>query len=175
MRSIVADGTGAPDVLSLAELPDPEPAAGEVLVKVAATAVNRADTLQRQGLYPPPPGASDVIGLECSGTVVALGEDVQGWQVGDEVCALLAGGGYAELVAVPSGQLMPVPEGVSLIEAAGLPEVAATVWSTVFMLADTKPGARFLVPGRAGGLGTLQIQPACALGPASFTTHGSPA
>src|SRR3546814_12769667 len=123
MRATVADGTGAPDVLALAELRDPGPAAGEVLVKVAATAVNRADTLQRQGLYPPPPGASDVIGLECSGTVVALGEDVQGWQVGDEVCALLAGGGYAELVAVPSGQLMPVHEGVSLIAAAGLREV----------------------------------------------------
>ncbi|HEY9563952.1 MAG TPA: NAD(P)H-quinone oxidoreductase [Nocardioides sp.] len=174
MRAIVADGTGAPDVLSLAELPDPEPAAGEVLVKVAATAVNRADTLQRQGLYPPPPGASDVIGLECSGTVVALGEDVQGWQVGDEVCALLAGGGYAELVAVPSGQLMPVPEGVSLIEAAGLPEVAATVWSNVFMLADLKPGERFLVHGGAGGIGTFAIQLACALGAEVFTTAGSP-
>ncbi len=103
MRAVVMDGAGGPEVLHVADVPDPEPGPGEVLVKVAATAVNRADTLQRQGFYPPPPGASDIIGLECSGTVAALGDGVEGWAVGDEVCALLAGGGYAELVAVPAG------------------------------------------------------------------------
>ena len=118
MRAVIASADGGPEVLSVGELPDPRPGLGEVVLDVAATAVNRADTLQRQGRYPPPPGASEVIGLECSGTVSALGDGVEGWSVGDEACALLAGGGYAEKVAVPAGQLMPVPDGVSLERAA---------------------------------------------------------
>lgn len=174
MRAVVADGTGGPEVLSVGEVPDPTPAAGEVLLDVVATAVNRADTLQRQGFYPPPPGASDTIGLECSGRIAALGEGVEGWSVGDEVCALLAGGGYAERVAVPVGQVMPVPGGVSLVEAAALPEVAATVWSNVFMTAHLARGERFLVHGGAGGIGTMAIQLAAARGAEVLATGGSP-
>ncbi|MEJ7794125.1 MAG: NAD(P)H-quinone oxidoreductase [Nocardioides sp.] len=174
MKAVVAAGTGGPEVLSLGELPDPEPGPGEVLVEVVATAVNRADLLQRQGFYPPPPGASDVIGLECSGTVAALGEGVEGWSVGDEVCALLAGGGYAERVVVPSGQLMPLPPGVDLVTAAALPEVACTVWSNVFMVAGLRPGEQFLVHGGAGGIGTMAIQLAHALGARVYATAGTP-
>ena len=173
MKAVVADGTGGPEVLSLGELPDPEPGPGEVLVAVVATAVNRADLLQRQGFYPPPPGASDVIGLECSGTVAALGDGVEGWSVGDEVCALLAGGGYAEQVVVPVGQLMPVPDGIDLVTAAALPEVACTVWSNVFMVAGLQRGETFLVHGGAGGIGTMAIQLAHALGARVFATAGS--
>ena len=173
MRAVIASGTGGPEVLSVGEVPDPTPGPGEVLVAVAATAVNRADTLQRQGFYPPPPGASDVIGLECSGTISALGDDVEGWAVGDQVCALLAGGGYASYVVVPAGQLMPVPAGVSLVEAAALPEVACTVWSNVFMVAGLQPGDRFLVHGGSGGIGTMAIQLGTALSAKVFTTAGS--
>jgi putative PIG3 family NAD(P)H quinone oxidoreductase len=170
----VTTGSGGPEVLSVGEVADPRPAAGEVLVDVVATAVNRADTLQRQGFYPPPPGASDTIGLECSGRIAELGEGVEGWSVGDEVCALLAGGGYAARVAVPVGQVMPVPSCVSLVEAACLPEVAATVWSNVFMTARLQKGERFLVHGGAGGIGTMAIQLAAARGAEVFTTAGSP-
>ena len=173
MRAVTASGSGGPEVLSVGELPDPVPGPGEVLVDVAATAVNRADTLQRKGFYPPPPGASDVIGLECSGTVAALGDGVEDWSVGDEVCALLTGGGYAERVAVPAGQLMPVPEGVSLVEAAALPEVACTVWSNVFMVAGLQPRETLLVHGGAGGIGTLAIQLASALAARVVATAGS--
>ena len=173
MRAVVTDGAGGPEVLRVGEVPDPEPGPGEVLVKVAATAVNRADTLQRQGFYPPPPGASEIIGLECSGTVAALGADVEGWAVGDEVCALLAGGGYAELVAVPAGQLMPVPDGVDLVTAGALPEVACTVWSNVFMVAGLQRGETLLVHGGAGGIGNLAIQLGVALGARVFTTAGT--
>src|SRR5213082_428576 len=122
---------GGPDVLRWTEVPDPEPGPGEVLIDVHASAVNRADLLQRQGFYPPPPGASDILGLECSGRIAALGAGIEGWSVGDEVCALLAGGGYAERVAVPAGQVMPVPAGVDLVTAAALPEAACTVWSNL--------------------------------------------
>jgi putative PIG3 family NAD(P)H quinone oxidoreductase len=174
LRAAVAAGTGGPDVLSVGEVDEPHPKAGEVLVEVVATAVNRADTLQRQGFYPPPPGASETIGLECSGRIVALGEGVTGWSVGDEVCALLAGGGYAARVAVPVGQVMPVPSGVSLVEAACLPEVAATVWSNVFMTANLRKGERFLVHGGAGGIGTMAIQLAAARGAEVYATAGSP-
>ena len=174
MRAVVTTGTGGPEVLSVGEVADARPAAGEVLIDVVATAVNRADTLQRQGFYPPPPGASEVIGLECSGRIAELGEGVEGWSVGDEVCALLAGGGYAARVAVPVGQVMPVPSGVSLVEAAALPEVAATVWSNVFMTAHLAKGERFLVHGGAGGIGTMAIQLAVARGAEVFTTAGSP-
>ncbi|MBD3916431.1 NAD(P)H-quinone oxidoreductase [Nocardioides hwasunensis] len=174
LRAVVTTGAGGPEVLSVGEVEEPRPGAGEVLLDVVATAVNRADTLQRKGVYPPPPGASEVIGLECSGRIAELGEGVEGWKVGDEVCALLAGGGNAARVAVPVGQVMPVPAGLSLVEAAGLPEVAATVWSNVFMTAHLQKGERLLVHGGAGGIGTMAIQLASALGAEVFTTAGSP-
>ena len=175
MRAVIANGAGGPEVLSVGELPDPEPGPGEVVVEVAATAINRADLLQRQGFYPPPPGAPDTLGLECSGTVAAVGDGVTGHQVGDEVCALLAGGGYAERVVVPAGQLMPVPAGVDLVTAAALPEVACTVWSNVFMIAGLRPDEVFLVHGGTGGIGTFAIQLAKASGARVFTTAGSAA
>ncbi len=174
MRAVVADGTGGPEVLSVGDVPEPTPGPGEVTITVAATAVNRADTLQRQGHYPPPPGVTDVIGLECSGTVAALGEGVEGHRVGDEVCALLAGGGYAATVVVPAGQVMPVPDGVDLVTAAALPEVACTVWSNVFMVAALRPGETLLVHGGAGGIGTFAIQLAHHLGARVLVTAGSP-
>jgi putative PIG3 family NAD(P)H quinone oxidoreductase len=173
MRAVVANGTGGPEVLSVTEVPDVQAGPGEVLIAVAAAGLNRADLLQRQGFYPPPPGASDVIGMECSGTVAAVGEGVDEWQVGDEVCALLAGGGYASLVAVPAGQVMPVPEGIDLVTAAALPEVAATVWSNVFMVAGLQPQERLLVHGGAGGIGTFAIQLAHRLGAFVLTTGGT--
>ena len=173
MKAAVAEHAGGPEVLELRDVPAPEAGPGEVLLDVSATAVNRADLLQRQGFYPPPPGASEIIGLECSGTVASLGEGVTGWSVGDEACALLAGGGYAEQVAVPAGQLLPVPGGVDLVTAAALPEVACTVWSNVFMVAGLQPGEHFLVHGGAGGIGTMAIQLAHALGARVYTTAGS--
>src|SRR5215212_10071451 len=129
MRAVTVPSPGGPEVLTITELPDPEPGAGEVTVDVVAAAVNRADLLQRMGFYPPPPGASDILGLERSGTIRSLGPGVDGWSVGDEVCALLAGGGYAEQVVVPAGQLMRIPDGIPLAIAGALPEVACTVWS----------------------------------------------
>jgi putative PIG3 family NAD(P)H quinone oxidoreductase len=173
MRAVTVPTPGGPEALVVSELPDPQPSEGEVVVDVVATAVNRADLLQRQGFYPPPAGASDVLGLECSGTIRSVGAGVEGWSVGDEVCALLSGGGYAEQVVVPAGQLMHVPDGVPLLEAAALPEVACTVWSMVFMVAHLKPGERLLVHGGAGGIGTFAIQLAAALGAHVFTTAGS--
>lgn len=173
MRAVIASQPGGPEVLSVVELPDLVPGPGEVVIAVAAAGVNKADTLQRQGFYPPPTGESDVLGLECSGTISAVAEDVTGWAVGDRVCALLASGGYADQVRVPAGQLLPVPDGVDLIEAAALPEVACTVWSNVFMLAGLQPGERFLVHGGGGGIGTFAIQLATALSAKVFTTAGS--
>ncbi len=175
MRAVVAATPGGPEVLELTELPDPEPAAGEVVLDVVAAAVNRADLLQRRGHYPPPPGASEVIGLECSGTVAAVGAGVDDWSVGSEACALLAGGGYATKVAVPAGQLMPVPGGVDLVSAAALPEVACTVWSNVFMVAALQPTETLLVHGGAGGIGTFAIQLAHALGARVVATAGTEA
>ena len=174
MRAAVTTGSGGPDVLSVGEVADPRPAAGEVLLDVVATAVNRADTLQRQGFYPPPPGASEILGLECSGRIAELGEGVEGWKVGDEVCALLAGGGYAARVAVPVGQVMPVPVRRLPRRGGRLPEVAATVWSNVFMTAHLDKGERFLVHGGGGGIGTMAIQLAAARGAEVYTTAGSP-
>jgi putative PIG3 family NAD(P)H quinone oxidoreductase len=174
MRAITIREPGGPEVLEWTEVPDPEPGPGEVLVEVAASAVNRADLLQRQGHYPPPPGASEIIGLECSGTIAALGEGVEGWQVGDEVCALLAGGGYAERVVVPAVQLLPVPAEVELVTAAALPEVACTVWSNVVMIARLTEGELLLVHGGAGGIGTHAIQVGKALGATVAATAGSP-
>jgi len=173
MRAVIAAEPGGPEVLSVAEVPDVEAGPGEVTLEVAATAVNRADLLQRQGHYPPPPGASEVLGLECSGTVAALGADVDGWQVGDRACALLTGGGYASRVVVPVGQLMPVPDGVDLVTAAALPEVACTVWSNVFMIAGLRPDESFLVHGGAGGVGTFAVQLAHQLGARVFATAGT--
>ena len=157
-------------------MPDAVAGPGEVLVRVAAAGLNRADILQRQGNYPPPPGASAYLGMEVSGTIAALGEDVAGWSVGDQVCALLSGGGYAELVAVPVGQLMQVPAGVTLIDAAALPEAACTVWSMVFGSESGRlqPGERLLVHGGTSGIGTMAIQLAKAKGAEVFTTAGTP-
>ncbi len=173
MRAVIAAEPGGPEVLSVGELPDPEPGPGEVVLDVAAAGLNRADLLQRQGFYPPPPGASEVIGMECSGTIAALGDGVTGWSVGDQVCALLAGGGYASKVAVPAGQLMPIPEGIDLVKAAALPEVACTVWSNVFMVAGLKPQETLLVHGGAGGIGSFAIQLAHQLGAQVITTGGT--
>ncbi|HET7174025.1 MAG TPA: NAD(P)H-quinone oxidoreductase [Nocardioidaceae bacterium] len=173
MRAVTLSQPGGPDVLHLAERPDPAPGHGEVVLEVAAAAVNRADLLQRQGNYPPPPGASQILGLECAGTVAQAGEGVGGWAVGDQACALLAGGGYATRVAVPAEQLLPVPGGLSLVAAASLPEAACTVWSNVFMLAALRPGELLLVHGGAGGIGTLAIQVAKALGARVAATAGS--
>ncbi len=187
MKAITHDN--GPDTLQLIEVDDPIAGPGEVLIDVAATAVNRADLLQSRGLYPPPPGASDILGLECSGRISAVGTGVEGLAVGDEVCALLAGGGYAQKVAVPAGQVMPVPVGVSLHEAATLPEVACTVWSNLVMTGglgrgvlaadahwgETELGApRVLIHGGAGGIGSHAIQLCRALGARVATTAGGP-
>ncbi|OSZ56081.1 NADPH:quinone oxidoreductase [Streptomyces pharetrae CZA14] len=173
MHAITIPEPGGPEALTWAEVPDPEPGEGEVLVEVVASAVNRADILQRQGHYAPPPGASPHPGLECSGRIAALGPGAGGWSVGDEVCALLAGGGYAEKVAVPAGQLLPVPKGVGLHEAAALPEVTCTVWSNVFMAAHLRPGETLLVHGGSSGIGTMAIQLAKAVGARVAVTAGT--
>ncbi|MFD9486581.1 MULTISPECIES: NAD(P)H-quinone oxidoreductase [unclassified Streptomyces] len=175
MHAITIPEPGGPEALVWAEVPDPVAGEGEVLVEVAAAAVNRADVLQRQGHYEPPPGASPYPGLECSGRIVALGTGVSGWSVGDEVCALLSGGGYAEKVAVPVGQLLPVPEGVELTVAASLPEAVSTVWSNVFMVSHLRPGETLLVHGGASGIGTMAIQLAKAVGARVAVTAGGPA
>jgi putative PIG3 family NAD(P)H quinone oxidoreductase len=173
MHAITIPQPGGPEALVWTDVPDPVPGEGEVLVEVAASAVNRADILQRQGSYSPPPGASPYPGLECSGRIAALGPGVSGWAVGDEVCALLSGGGYAEKVAVPAGQLLPVPEGLSLRQAAALPEVVCTVWSNVFMVAHLRPGETLLVHGGSSGIGTMAIQLAKALGARVAVTAGT--
>ncbi|MFF9770338.1 NAD(P)H-quinone oxidoreductase [Streptomyces sp. NPDC014636] len=173
MHAITIPEPGGPEALVWDEVPDPVPGEGEVLVEVVASAVNRADILQRQGFYNPPPGTSPYPGLECSGRIAALGPGVTGWSVGDEVCALLAGGGYAEKVAVPAGQLLPVPEGVDLRQAAALPEVVCTVWSNVFMVAHLRPGETLLVHGGSSGIGTMAIQLAKALGTEVAVTAGT--
>ncbi|GHB02249.1 NAD(P)H-quinone oxidoreductase [Streptomyces termitum] len=174
MYAITIPEPGGPEALVWAEAPDPVPGEGEVLVEVVASAVNRADVLQRQGFYNPPPGASVHPGLECSGRIAALGPGVSGWSVGDEVCALLSGGGYAQRVAVPVGQLLPVPKGVDLATAAALPEVACTVWSNIFMIAHLRPGETLLVHGGASGIGTMAIQLGKAVGAKVAVTAGSP-
>jgi len=175
MRAIVITAPGGPEALAVAEVADPVPAPGEVVIDITAAGVNRADLLQRQGLYPPPPGAPPYPGLECAGTVAALGDGVTGWQPGDQVCALLAGGGYAERVAVPAGQLLAVPAGLTVTEAAGLPEVACTVHSNVVTRARLAPGETLLVHGGASGIGTMAIQLGRALGARVACTAGSAA
>jgi len=174
MNAITIPEPGGPEALRWAEVADPAPEPGEVLIEVAATAVNRADLLQRQGSYPPPQGAPPYPGLECSGRIEATGVEVEGWAVGDQVCALLAGGGYAEKVAVPAGQVLPKPASVGLVDAAALPEVVCTVWSNVFMLAGLRPGETLLVHGGASGIGTMAIQLAKAVGAGVCVTAGSP-
>lgn len=173
MRAVVIEEPGGPEALRWTEVDDPTPAPGEVLLDVVASAVNRADIMQRMGYYPPPAGAPPYPGLECSGRIAALGEGVEGWQVGDEVCALLAGGGYAERVAVSAGQLLPVPEGVSLADAAALPEVTCTVHSNVFTIGGLRSGESLLVHGGASGIGTVAIQLARHFGAHVLCTAGS--
>ena len=174
MHAITLDAPGGPENLRWSEVPDPVLGPGAVLIDVAATAVNRADIMQRQGHYPPPPGASEIIGLECSGHIAALGEGVTGWGVGDAVCALMSGGGYAEKVAVPAAQLLPLPDGVDLVTAAALPEVACTVWSNVVMAGRLTTGETFLVQGGTSGIGTHAIQVAKAVGARVAATAGAP-
>jgi putative PIG3 family NAD(P)H quinone oxidoreductase len=173
MKIITIATPGGPEVLQIAEAPDPVPAAGEVVLDVAATAVNRADLLQRQGFYNPPPGAVAWPGLEASGTISAVGAGVTGWSVGTQACALLSGGGYAEKVAVPAGQLLPIPRGLNVVDAAALPEAACTVWNNVFMIAQLIAGETLLVHGGSSGIGTMAIQLARAYGARVAVTAGS--
>ncbi|ROS77302.1 putative PIG3 family NAD(P)H quinone oxidoreductase [Curtobacterium sp. PhB130] len=172
MQAITFDHPGDETVLSRTELPDPTPSDGEVLVEVAAAGVNNADLQQRQGNYPPPPGASDILGLEVSGTIRALGPGVTGWAVGDRVCALLSGGGYASLAVVPATQLLPVPDDLDLVSAAALPEAACTVYSNIGMLAGLRPGQTLLVHGGTGGMGSHAVLWAKALGARVIATSG---
>ncbi|MBJ8347607.1 NAD(P)H-quinone oxidoreductase [Antrihabitans sp. YC2-6] len=171
MRAIVVeDGT---QNLVIAEVPTPTPGPDDVLVRVAAAGVNRADLMQRRGLYPPPAGITDVLGMEVSGTIEAVGSQVTGWSPGDSVCALIAGGGYAEYAVVPATQLLPVPDGVSIVDAAALPEVAATVWSNLVVEAGLRPGETVLIHGGGSGIGTHAIQVAKTLGARVAVTVGS--
>jgi len=173
MTAVEITGPGGPEVLRATTRPVPEPAAGEVLIRLAFAGVNRPDALQRAGSYAPPPGASDLPGLEGAGEIVALGEGVSGWALGDKVCALLPGGGYAEYVATPAAHCLPVPANMALREAACLPETFFTVWSNVFQRGALKSGERFLVHGGSSGIGTTAIQLAHAFGARVFTTAGS--
>lgn len=158
MRAVIAPEPGGPEALRVVERPDPEPAPGDVLVRVAATAVNRADVLQRQGAYPPPEGASDVLGLELSGTIAALGEGVDDWAVGEQVMAVVAGGGYAELAVVPATTLLAVPPSIDLVSAAAIPEVFTTVYDAVFLRGQLAEGETLLVHGGSSGIGTAAVQ-----------------
>src|SRR5207248_1506325 len=173
MHYIAMEAPGGPEVMVLATGPVPRPATGEVLIRVAAAGINRPDILQRTGNYPPPPGASPILGLEVSGTVVALGEEVTGWHEGDAVCALVAGGGYAEFCVAPAPQCLPVPRGMDLIAAAAVPETFFTVWTNVFERGRLKPGESILVHGGASGIGTTAIQLARAFGARVYATAGT--
>lgn len=173
MIAIEIAGYGGPEVLKPARRPVPQPAAGEVLIEVAAAGINRPDVMQRQGGYKPPPGASDIPGLEIAGRISSLGERVSGWRVGDPVTALVAGGGYAEFCAAPAPQCLPVPKGMDAIKAAALPETFFTVWTNVFDRGGLKSGESLLVHGGSSGIGTTAIQLAHAFGARVFTTAGS--
>ncbi|MFC7333351.1 NAD(P)H-quinone oxidoreductase [Rhodocista pekingensis] len=175
MRAVEIGGAGGPEVLRPVERPVPRPGPGELLIRVAAAGVNRPDVLQRLGLYPPPPGASDLPGLEVAGTVAAIGEGVSGWREGDALCALVAGGGYAAYCVAPAPQCLPIPRGLSAVEAAGVPETFFTVWSNVFERGALKPTESLLVHGGTSGIGTTAIQLAKAFGARVFATAGSPA
>jgi putative PIG3 family NAD(P)H quinone oxidoreductase len=174
MRAVVVAEPGGPEVLQEVELPDPVPGPGEVRIRVAAAGINGADLSQRRGFYPPPAGAPGWPGLEVSGTIDALGAAVSGWRVGDRVCALLPGGGYAELVTVDAGLVLPVPDAVDLVEAAGLPEVVATVWSNVFQLGGLTAGETLLAHGGSSGIGSMAIQLGRAFGATVIATAGTP-
>lgn len=174
MKAVTIREPGGPEVLELTEVDDVHPGPGEVRIEVAASAVNRADLMQRMGHYPPPPGAPAWPGLECSGAIAELGDGVTAWAVGDRVCALLSGGGYAEQVVVPAGQVLPVPAGVDVVDAAALPEVVCTVWSNVFMAAGLRPGELLLVHGGSSGIGTMAIQLARQVGARVAVTAGTP-
>ncbi|WP_371055244.1 NAD(P)H-quinone oxidoreductase [Rhodosalinus sp. K401] len=174
MRAVEISEPGGPEVLRLATRPVPEPGAGQVLIRVSHAGVNRPDALQRAGAYAPPPGASDLPGLEAAGEIAAIGPGVTEWAVGDRVCALLPGGGYAEHVVTPAAHCLPVPEGLDLQQAACLPETFFTVWSNVFMRGRLQAGERFLVHGGSSGIGTTAIQLAHAFGARVFATAGSP-
>jgi putative PIG3 family NAD(P)H quinone oxidoreductase len=173
MRAVIITEPGGPEVLQWEEVPDPVPGPGEVLIDVAAAGVNRADLLQRQGLYPPPPGAPHYPGMEVSGRIESVGDGVTRWQPGDEVCALMAGGGYAEKVAVPAGQVLPVPAGLDLVHTAALPETTATVYANLVQVAGLRDGETLLVHGGASGIGTTAIQLGKALGARVICTAGS--
>jgi NADPH2:quinone reductase len=173
MRAVEITQPGKPEVLKIGSRPVPQPKAGEVLIKVAAAGVNRPDTMQRAGHYPPPPGASDIPGLEVAGEIVALGDGVGDWRVGDKAAALVAGGGYAEYCAAPAPQCLPFPKGMSAVEAASLPETFFTVWSNVFDRAGLKSGESFLVQGGSSGIGVTAIQMVNAFGNRVFATAGS--
>ena len=173
MRAIEISQPGEPDVLVIVERPKPLPAAGEVLIKVAAAGVNRPDIFQRRGRYPPPPGASDIPGLEVSGVIESLGADAGDWRVGDLVCALVTGGGYAEYCVAPAPQCLPVPRGMTTVTAAALPETFFTVWTNVFQRGRLQPGESILVHGGSSGIGTTAIQLAKAKGARVFATAGS--
>jgi putative PIG3 family NAD(P)H quinone oxidoreductase len=175
MRFVAMTGYGGPGVLRLAEGPVPRPGADEVLIWVAAAGINRGDILQRTGNYPPPPGVSAVLGLEVSGTIAVVGDNVHDWREGQEVCALLAGGGYAEYCVAPAPQCLPIPRGVGLVEAAALPETFFTVWTNVFDRGRLAPGESLLVHGGTSGIGTTAIQLARASNAHVFATAGSPA
>src|SRR6266850_3106090 len=174
MLAIEIKAPGGPDALVAAERPRPVPAAGEVLVKVAAAGVNRPDVMQRMGHYPPPPGITDIPGLEIAGTVEQAGGDVRDWRIGDRVCALVAGGGYAEYCVAPAPQCLPVPRGMDLASAAALPETFFTVWTNVFERGRLQPGESLLVHGGSSGIGTTAIQLGRAFGSRIFATAGSP-
>lgn len=175
MRYIAVDTSGGPEVLRLSEGPKPQPRADEVLIRVRAAGVNRADLMQRAGKYPPPPDASPVLGLEVAGEVAAVGADVKAWKPGDPVCSLTHGGGYAQFVAVPAAHCLPVPKGFSMVEAAALPEAAMTVWSNVFDAAHLSPGESLLVHGGSSGVGSCAVQFGVALGHRVFATAGGEA
>lgn len=173
MKAVEFSASGGPDVICVVERPVPQPGPGEVLVKVAAAGLNRADSQQRKGFYPPPPGASDIPGLEISGTIALRGPGVTEYDDAAQVCALLTGGGYAEYAVVPVGQLFPVPAKVSLVEAAALPEVAATVWSNLGMTSKVSSGEWVLIHGASGGIGTMAVQVCKALGAKPIVTGSS--
>lgn len=173
MRAVIAPTPGGPDALQVVELPDPTPGPEDLVVDVVATAVNRADVLQRKGHYPPPPGSPDTLGLELSGTVSAIGSAVEGWTVGDEVCAVVGGGGYAEKAVVPASTAMPPPPGVDLISAAAVPEVFATAWDNVFRRAGLQAGEAVLLHGGSSGVGTAGIQLARRAGAVVVVTVGT--
>lgn len=175
MKAVEITQPGPPEVLQLVERPEPFPAAGEVLIDVTAAGVNRPDVLQRLGKYPVPPGASDIPGLEVAGVVAAVGADVRGWTVGEPICALLAGGGYAQRAVAPQEQCLPIPKGLTAIQAAGIPETFFTVWTNVFQRGRLKAGETILIHGGTSGIGTTAIQLAHVFGARVFTTAGSDA